>query len=350
MLTQSMPAVIDALRSVLSPGEMQNLTQALGNCQQPLSHRGSVNFAPGTPPQKNGVYTHSPWNPQQNSSFFPSGASHGNVDIGGMQANWNSGNRYDSQFLFKTDQFFTTNGFYGGPQHYVQNHAHFDYITNQTFEGDNLTTEDITVNNTINGEPIAGIPGAAGGAGRDGRPGAPGFPGQPGRDGAMPRGQFRDLLYLAGADPRINFQDERVIQAPLRYVKAPQVRALLSIDVPTDAISGASVSFSVAPTEFTVLTGVSFNPDTCSIDETTATIYGFSSSPDLTLSGTPANTVSVSAITGAPQSTSVEPIPVGVLTNEADGPFLFAQAAEIVVCRDPELKGVIPLIARVFQE
>jgi hypothetical protein len=343
-----MPAVIDALRSVLSPGELQNLTQALGNCQQPLAHRGSVNFAPGSPQQKGGVYTHSPWNPQQTS--LPSAGSHGGVDIPGMQANWNAGNRYDSQFFFPTDQYFNQNQFFGGAQHYVQNHAHMEYLTNQTFEGDNLTTNDITVNETINGAPVAGIPGAAGGDGRDGRDGAPGFPGFPGRDGAMPAGQFKDLRYLAGAAPRINFQNENVIQAPLRYVKAPQVRALVSVDVPTDAISGGSVSFSVAPTAFTVLTGVSFNPDTCSISETTATVYGFSSSPSITLSGTPASTVSVSAITGAPQSTAVEPIPVGVLTNEADGPFLFARAAEVVVCRDPELKGVIPSLARVFQE
>jgi hypothetical protein len=79
-------------------------------------------------------------------------------------------------------------------------------------------------------------------------------------------------------------------------------------------------------------------------------MYGFSSAPRITLSGTPASTVSVSAITGAPQSTAEEPIPIGVLTNEADGPFLLGQAAEVVVCRDPELKGVIPSLARVFQE
>jgi hypothetical protein len=348
MLTQSMPAVIDALRSVLSPGELQNLTQALGNCQQPLSHRGSTNFAPGGPPQKGGVYTHSPWDPQQTS--LPSSDSYGNVDIPGMQANWNNGNRYDSQFFFPTDQYFAQNQFFGGPQHYVQNHAHIEYLTNNTFRGGDGGFRNITINETINGEPIAGIPGPAGGAGRDGRDGAPGFNGFPGRDGALPRGQFLDLRYLAGADPRVDFQDEKVIQAPLRYVKAPQVRELTSVNVPTDAISGGSVLFSVAPTAFTVLTGVSFNLDTCSISETTTTIYGFSSSPDLTFSGTPASTVSVSAITGNAQPTATEPIPVGVLTNEADGPFLFAQAAEVVVCRDPVLKGVIPILARVFQE
>ena len=261
MLTQSMPAVIDALRSVLSPGELQNLTQALGNCQQPLSHRGSTNFAAGGPPQKGGVYTHSPWDPQQTS--LPSSDSYGNVDIPGMQANWNSGNRYDSQFFFPTDQYFAQNQFFGGPQHYVQNHAHIEYLTNNTFRGGDGGFRNITINETINGEPIAGIPGPAGGAGRDGRDGAPGFNGFPGRDGALPRGQFRDLRYLRGIAPRIKFQP-------------------------------------VAARLFTVVTAATFNAETCAVDVETTKLFAF--------------------------------------------------AAPLEVCTDPVLKGVIPSIARVFQE
>jgi hypothetical protein len=349
MLTQAMPAVIDALRSVLSPGELQNLTQAIGNCQQPLTHRGSVNFAPGSPPQKGGVYTHSPWNPQQTS--LPSAGSHAGVDIPGMQANWNAGNRYDAQFFFPQEDYFTQNQFFGGPQHYVQNHAHMEYITNETFEGNNFTTNNITIEETINGEPIAGTPGAAGGEGREGRPGAPGFNGFPGRDGAIPRGQFRDLRYLAGIKPRINFQNENVIQAPLRYVAEPYVRALTTIHAATGAISGGTADFTVAPQSFTVLTGVSFNPDTCSIVVTgTATIFGFPSTPAITFTGTEASYLAVSAITGAATRASSFPLPeIGVLCRDPDRP-LFAQAAEVVVCRDPELKGVIPSLARVFQE
>lgn len=357
MLTQTMPAVIDALRSVLSPGELQSLTQALGNCQQPLAHRGSANFAPGSPPNRGGVYTHGPWNPQQqmgsqqNQSLFPSANHHTNVDIGGMQMNWNAGNRYDSQFFFPTDQFFAINGFYGGPQHYVQNHAHLDFVSNNTFEGDNLTTNDITVNNTFNGEPINGEPGSAGGPGRDGRPGAPGFPGQPGRDGAVPQGQFRALRYLRGIQPRVAFQDEKVIQAPLRYVAEPFVRALTTVDVATGAISGGTADFTVTPQSFTVLTGVSFNPDTCSIEVTgTTTIYGFASAPAITFTGTEASYLSVSAITGAATRASSFPLPaVGVLCRDPARP-LFADAAEVVVCRDPKLKGVVPFETRVFHE
>ena len=233
MLTQSMPAVIDALRSVLSPGELQNLTQALGNCQQPLAHRGSVNFAPGSPPQKGGVYTHSPWDPQQTS--LPSSASHGNVDIPGMQANWNSGNRYDSQFFFPTDQYFAQNQFFGGAQHYVQNHSHIEYLTTETIQGGDGGFQNITITETINGEPVAGIPGPAGGAGRDGRDGAPGavfgF-------GLLPRGQFVPLQYLAGANPRIDFKP-------------------------------------VAAKAFTVVTEATFNADTCTVEVETTKVFGF---------------------------------------------------------------------------
>lgn len=362
MLTQTMPAVIDALRSVLSPGELKTLTQALGNCQQPLTHRGSVNFAPGTPPQKGGVYTHSPWSPiqtnlQQNlqqtgspQSLFPAAGSGGNVDIGGNSATYNAGNRYDSQFFFPTDQYFALNSFFGGPQTHLQNHAHAHYLTTDIFEGDTFTANNITVRETINGTPIVGIPGPAGGDGRNGRAGAPGFPGLPGRDGAMPRGQFRDLRYLAGIAPRVNFQDENVIKAPLRYVAEPFVRGLTEVHVATDAISGGTADFTVTPQSYTVLTGASFNPDTCSIEVDTTTIYGFPSTPAITFTGTTASYLTVVAITGNATRASSFPLPLeGVLCRDPALP-LFARAAEIVVCRDPVLKGVIPSIARVFQE
>ena len=348
MLTQSMPAVIDALRSVLSPGELQNLTQALGNCQQPLSHRGSVNFAPGSPQQKGGVYTHGPWDPQQTS--LPSAASHGNVDIPGMQANWNSGNRYDSQFFFPTDQYFSQNQFFGGPQHYVQNHAHIEDLSTTTFRGGDGGFQNITVNETINGEPVDVIPGPAGEDGRGGRPGAPGFPGLPGRDGALPKGQFLGLRYLAGANPRVDFQNEAVIKAPLRYVAEPFVRELTTVHAPTGAISGGTADFTVAPTGFTVVTSAEFHPDTCTVSVGTTTIYGFTEGPAITFTGTEASYLAVSAITGEATRASAFPLPeIGVLCRDPDRP-LFADAAAVVVCRDPELKGVVPVLARVFQE
>jgi len=47
MLTQMMPALIDALRQVLPPEAIGPLSQSLGNCAQPLTHRAGVNL-PGT--------------------------------------------------------------------------------------------------------------------------------------------------------------------------------------------------------------------------------------------------------------------------------------------------------------
>lgn len=44
MLTNTMPALVSALQKVLPPTALKELTQALGNCNQPLTHRGPVSL------------------------------------------------------------------------------------------------------------------------------------------------------------------------------------------------------------------------------------------------------------------------------------------------------------------
>jgi hypothetical protein len=46
MLTAAMPALTNALRGVLPPNALKQLTQALGNCNQDLTHRGNVVIQP----------------------------------------------------------------------------------------------------------------------------------------------------------------------------------------------------------------------------------------------------------------------------------------------------------------
>jgi len=46
MLTRTMPSVMRALGSALDSQTLKSFTQALGNCNQPLEHRGNVEMSP----------------------------------------------------------------------------------------------------------------------------------------------------------------------------------------------------------------------------------------------------------------------------------------------------------------
>jgi hypothetical protein len=340
MFTQAMPAYANALRS----GAMFPAMQALGNCQQPLTHRGGVNFSPGPGQNVRGVYNSSPWNPSQYPGLFPGGPS--SADFAGMNATWNAGNRYDSQFFFPTDQFFAQNQFFGGPQVHIQGGQQVDVLNVQQFEGDNVQATNLTTEN-FNGDPVEGPAGPAGGSGRDGRAGAPGGPG---RDAPIPRGQFAPLRYLNGIAPRVDFQKERVAK-PHRYIKDAWLAPLVSVGVPTDAISGGTVN--VETVEVVVPTGVSFDPNTCTVTFTgTTTIYALaSSSPALTVSGSAASVATVlAATTAATLLASNDALEAGgVLIKKNDADF-WETTATVEVARDPELKGVAAEQRRVFQQ
>jgi hypothetical protein len=346
MFTQAMPAYANAMRS----GALFPAMQALGNCQQPLSHRGGVNFSPGPGQNVRGVYNSSPWNPSQYPGLFPGGPSF--ADFAGMNATWNAGNRYDSQFFFPTDQFFAQNQFFGGPQVHITGGQQIDILNVQQFEGDNVQTTNLTTQN-FGGDPVEGPAGPAGGAGRDGRSGAAGragVPGAPGRDAAIPQGGFAPLRYLNGINPRVEFQ-KALVAKPHRYVKDAWLAPFVAVGVPTNSISGGTVS--VGTVAVVVPTGVSFDPNTCTVTFSgTTTIHALAgSSPTLTVSGTAAATASVMAATTAFTILASEDVLElgGVLVKKTDADF-WETTATVEVARDPELKGVAAEQRRVFQQ
>jgi hypothetical protein len=340
MFTQAMPAYANALRS----GAMFPSMQALGNCQQPLSHRGGVNFSPGPGKNDRGVYTSPVWNPSQYPGLFEGGPS--SADFAGVNATWNAGNRYDSQFFFPTDQFFTQNQFFGGPQVHVVGGAQIDVLNVPALEGGNVQVTNLTTQ-TFNGDPVVGPPGPAGAPGAVGRAGVPGGPG---RDGAMPQGQFAPLRYLNGINPRVEFVPEPVAKNH-RYVKDAWLAPFVSVGVPTNAISGGSVT--VSTVEVVVPTGVSFDPNTCTVTfSSTTTIYALATaSPVLPVSGTPASSATVLAATTSASllASSDSTESGGVLIKKSDADF-WADTVPVVVARDPELKGVVAEQRRVFQQ
>lgn len=410
MFTQAMPSLVDALRPAVQPGAIGPITQALGNCAQPLTHRAGVNFVAPTRRNDNGAYGGGPygngpyaaprgsaWNPALYQNLFPGGQLsnsanfHTDVDIGGMNISWPAGNRYDSQFYFPTNQFFNQNQFYGGPTVNVSGGGNIDYISNQYFQGETVETENITTQ-TLNGDPTAGPMGPPGAPGRDGQRGAPGAPIAP--FGALPPGFFREIRYLTGILPRVRFIPERVSRAH-RYVKDAWVRKEHLIDVPTNsikggtvtftpqttgitvptnAISGGTVSLSPSPVSITVPTSISFDPDTCSISiDATTSFYAFPSAPSsmsvngqaastqvrtvassasftAAITGLAANTVTVYAATVAASTRASVPAANGFVLKGNDADFWEREAATVVVAREPSLVGVIPAAARVYQQ
>jgi hypothetical protein len=382
MLTQMMPALIDALRQVLPPEAIGPLSQSLGNCAQPLTHRAGVNL-PGTRRlNQNGTVGPGAWNPSQYPDLFPENAAnhHTQVDVGGMNVNWNEGNRYDSQFYFPTTQTFQQNQYFGGPTFHNVGGADIDYITNQYFDGGTVNVENVTTQ-VFNGEPVQGPAGAPGADGRDGQRGAPGAPGIV--FGVLPQGFFKKIDYLTG-NPQLNF-DPELVARPHRYVKDAWVRPSVTVavptnsisggtvtvackstsfDLPTNAISGGTVTLSPAPVQVVVPLGVTFNPETCTVTvSSTTTIWAFPSAPSYltisgesaatqsitvaattavtaTVSGEAASTISVFAATTATSTLASKKADVaGFLVKNLDVDF-WDDTEKVRVARNPTLAGI----------
>jgi hypothetical protein len=250
MFTQQAPALVRALRDVLTPEQLDRVTQSLGNCQQTLAHRGPVNLSPpaGIGRNQRGVYGPGAWDPARYPGLIPNAGNFGFYEIGGMDPPvWNSGNKYASAFNFPTDQYFQQNQFFGGPQVYISQNASIENITNQSFDGDTITANSITVNE-FNGQDL---PPAAGPAGSPGAQGRPGAPGEAGEVGVIPVGAFRPIRYLTGQRPSVNVTPKFI---PPRVTDVWVRRAVTAV-VPTAVTfdqENCAISFSATTTVWTV--------------------------------------------------------------------------------------------------
>jgi hypothetical protein len=354
MFTQAMPAYIDALRQAVPANAVGPMAQALGNCAQPLTHRGGLNFAAPIRPNQNGTFGSGAWNPANYQNLFPGsggqynqGSYHNQVDLGGMNVTWNEGNRYDSQFFFPTNQVFTQNQFFGGPTVHVSGGQQIDYITNEYFDGDTVNVNNVTTQ-TMNGDPVAGPQGPPGAAGRDGQRGAPGAPG--GFFNALPPGRFGTIRYLTGR-PTIDTIDERVARKH-RYIKDALIRPAVSVQIPTDAIRGGEIVLSPEPQPYTVPVTLSFDPDTCAISiDSTTTFYAFPSLPGAqTLTAYTANSTTVIVASTSAASLASEIAAEGFVVKGRDDRFWERNPASVVVARDPKLIDIHPVQMRVYRQ
>lgn len=211
MLTNTMPAVIKALQQTLDPTTLKAFTQALGNCNQPVTQRGPVDIQPNNfylrageyPGQGDSfgysTYDYSQYNPFFQNVYAPNfgdfnpifpvpnppisilppdlGPGDNRIDLGDTINNNINNNLYSSQFFFNTDQTFNniggpTNNVFGG-----DTYINRSFTDNSTTNVTNTTNLNVT---NINGNPVqgpSGPPGRPGSDGRDGRDGAPGAPG-----------------------------------------------------------------------------------------------------------------------------------------------------------------------------
>lgn len=212
MLTNTMPSVVKALQQVLDPTTLKAFTQALGNCNQPVTQRGPVSVQPnsfylraGEYPTNNTSFGYNSHNYSQYNQFFqnnfnpifppfnplfpdpqppisilPPDLVPGDtrIDMGDTINNTTNinNNFYNTEYAFNTEQQFNyegpTNNYFAGDT-YIDNSFTDNSVTN------NSSTTNLNVTN-INGNPVEGPSGPPGQPGRDGRDGRDGAPGAPG--------------------------------------------------------------------------------------------------------------------------------------------------------------------------
>jgi hypothetical protein len=166
-----MPALAQALSGALPEAALRQLMQALGNCQQPLTHRGAVNLQSPVSTGAGALARPGTWSPSAFSRLMPTAGQDVRVDIAGNTVNNNTQNYGGHQFSFPLDQAFTYNSYFGGDTFNVAGDSRFDNSFHTNFTADNsritnLTVENITINNPAGPTPMD--PGGGGGVGGDG--------------------------------------------------------------------------------------------------------------------------------------------------------------------------------------
>lgn len=166
MLTQAMPALVKALTGVLPPAAVKQLTQALGNCNQPLTHRGDVQITPPQVTTRNGLVSGfrnggipgaTGWSPQQYSNFLPQAGvdnQWAQYEMAGFnsQNTWNQSNYGGNTFNLPLNQQFAINQYFGSPTFVVNG-----FMTTDGFNTGQLGATGAAIP-IINGMPMPFMP------------------------------------------------------------------------------------------------------------------------------------------------------------------------------------------------
>jgi hypothetical protein len=267
MLTQAMPALVKALQGVLPPTAITQLTNALGNCQQPLEQRAPVNLTPTVNTNKDGTLNNQTWNPIDYQDLFNNVKNYIDQSVNYRAGDWNTTSYGGPTYDFRSTLNDYSNSYYQGPTIYNAGNSTF----NDTYTNNSYVQNLYTV--TINGNPAPGDPGAggppgmpgsggppgqngangdAGAAGAPGQPGAGGPPGQAGRDGVDGVNGLNGMNGMNGVNG---------VTAFIVRGRPDQQLVVTNVSTKRRAVD--------------VVTGVTFDPDSCKLQFSTTTINDY---------------------------------------------------------------------------
>lgn len=264
MLTSAMPAVTRALSGVLPPAALKQLTQALGNCNQTLEHRGDILVRPdgwSNATNRNGVYTGYPPSVNEYNEYVNNYIGGGGGDV--INSVYNNPT-YTTNFDFG-DVVINPPGLPGDPGRAgrdgidgvsgVDGRAGRDGTDGAGGPAGPPGNAGAAGSNGIDGrDGLAGKDGAAGQQGAAGAPGERGGAGPAGRDG-------RD-----GRDGGPGNLDAGNLENVIRGLLARLLR-VRTVDVITDIEEQND-------NDHEVVTHVSFDAESCRVEQNTETIDG----------------------------------------------------------------------------
>jgi len=229
MLTQTMPALANAMSGVMPPNALRQLMQALGNCNQPLEHRGPIAITASPRQSARGVYDGAQWDPRQ----FQQLADAFNIwnNLAFVDSTVNNKIFTGDTFTFPSTNQFITNTFpttivWGTPGTPGTPGAPGTPGGGAAGGGvDGRDGRDGRDGIAIGGTGPAGRPGEAGRSGRDGAAGAPGRDGLPG--GVFGQGGYE---LVAGKGRQINVP---ITVLESKTVEASKYRAYVTVPLTT---------------------------------------------------------------------------------------------------------------------
>lgn len=200
MLTQLMPALARALGNSLNDQDLRAMMQVLGNCNQPLQHRGPVTLSPDLPNGTGGgTYNNNYWNWEDFNDIIN--------NYGDNVFNDLTRNTYNDNRDFRQLQFITRLG--DNITNYITNPPGQRGEKGERGDQGTAGTDGRDGERGERGEPgppglsIAGPPGPPGAPGRDGADGSDGLQGPAG-----PPGPPGPVVYVGGqSDLQYNTSD-----------------------------------------------------------------------------------------------------------------------------------------------
>lgn len=199
MFTAQAPALLRALGDATDADSARQVTQAVANCSQNISHRGTVSLAGMPFSQSNGVLQSSPWTMRANNYYgtdLPPMPAEDALRSGGGLGYANGPNPFEMPSPgggYRSGDWYTfqgdnnvfdvapriteqTNFYYGAPTFVVAGNSSMNWLHANVGSFEKVQAKEVEAA-VVNGEPVRGEKGDPGAAGPAGAPGQRGDPG-----------------------------------------------------------------------------------------------------------------------------------------------------------------------------